>query len=144
MADKTSALDKLESQIIFEPTALDGNAINDRMMRNIAEAESVDDVLEANTTGTLKLEAVANEPVTIDAVSFHESADEYSDGGWGFFCVMQLSDGRVVTTGSRTVVLKLYKIDKLNGFPMATPVVFISNRTRNGWQAWDMTKANVD
>lgn len=141
MADKGNTLDKLESEIVFEPTALDGSAINDRMMRGIAQAETVDDVLSSNVRAVLKLDDIANEEVSVTAVSFHESADEYAEGGWGFFAVMELADGRIVSTGAKTVVLKLYQIQKLNGYPLESPVVFTSSRTRGGFNAWDMTKA---
>lgn len=139
--DTGSVMSKLDSEIVFEPTPLDGNAINNRMLQNIAEADTVDDILDANVTQTLKLEALENEAVKINAVSFHESSDEYAEGGWGFFAVMQLEDGRVVTTGSRTVVLKLYKLEKKNAFPLATPVRFTAARTRAGFRAWDMVRA---
>lgn len=144
MAKETgNILSKLESEIMFEPTPLDGNAINQRMMQNIADADTVDDILDANVTQTLKLDAIEGETVKINAVSFHESADEYTEGGWGFFAVMQLEDGRVVTTGARTVVLKLYKLDKKNAFPLDVPITFTAARTRAGFRAWDMTKAEA-
>lgn len=136
-----SALAKLDSEIVFEPTVLDGGAINDRMMRGIAEADTVDDILNANQTAVGKLDSIEGETVKVNAVSFHESADEYSEGGWGFFAVMELADGRVISTGAKTVVLKLYKLNKVNGFPLDTPVVFTAARTRSGWKAWDMTRA---
>lgn len=142
MAKEESALAKLESEVIFEPSAIDSDAINQRMMRNIAEADNVDDILSANQTETLRLDDIEDENVTVEVVSFHESADEFAEGGWGFFAVMQLADGRAITTGAKTVVLKLYQISKVNGFPLSD-VTFTAKRTRSGYRVWDVARTKT-
>lgn len=132
--------DDLEKVVKFTPSVIDGATVNDSILRGIADAETVDDVFGDGKSGTLKLQDIEGEYVTIDAVRFHESSDQYKDGGWGIFAVIELAGGRIVTTGSKTVVLKLYKLSELSGFPLGYDVVFKSSLTKSGNTAWDVDK----
>jgi hypothetical protein len=129
----------VEKTVKFTPTVLDGAAVNDGINKRIAEAETVDDLF-AGSGETLSLQDIEGEYVTIESAAFHESSDQYKDGGWGIFAVLNLDDGRVITTGSKTVVLKLYKLQELTGYPLPFAVVFKGTQTRNGFTAWDMDK----
>lgn len=131
-------MSEIETQVKFTPTVLDGATVNDGIHRSIAEAESIDDLFQGSTT--LSLQDIEGEFVNITSVAFHESSDQYKDGGWGIFAVLNLDDGRVVTTGSKTVVLKLYKLQEFGAFPLDFAVVFKGTQTRNGFTAWDMDK----
>ena len=128
----------LETTVKFTPSVIDGMAANDSILRGIAEAETVDDLFAS--TGTLKLTDIEGELVSITNCAFHEANDQFKDGGWGIFAVMTLADGRVITTGGKTVVLKLYKLAELTGYPLPFNVVFKSNQTKSGYTVWDMDK----
>lgn len=138
MADDTTTADVTET-VKFAPSVLDGATVNDSIHRKIAEANSVDELF-AGAGATLSLEDIQGEFVTITECRFHESAEQFKDGGWGIFAVLTLDDGRVVTTGSKTVVLKLYKLADLVGYPLNFAVVFTGTQTRNGFIAWDMDR----
>jgi RNAse (barnase) inhibitor barstar len=154
MAKEVSTLDALESEIVFDADTVqvDGEGINRAMNHAIANAETVDDILSANVTAVEKLKALwdANvewirNPFTVLEVSFNESSEEYADGGWGFYAVMQIADNEGVvhtlSTGSKTIVLKLYQIQKKSTFPMTVKVRFTASRTKGGYNAFDMVKA---
>ena len=153
MASKS--LDKTQSEVVFDSdtlTTTDGDAINRAMNMAIASATDVDDILSANTSAVEKLKPLwdagvewVREPVTIVSVSFNESSDEYAEGGWGFYSVMEVADKdgvvHTLSCGAKTVVLKLYQLNKHGHIPMSTPVRFTGSRTKGGFTAFDIVKA---
>jgi RNAse (barnase) inhibitor barstar len=152
--EQVSTLDKLESEVVFdaETATVDGAAINKAMNLAIANATEVDDILSANASAVEKLKTLwdtvgswVHYPVTILSVSFNESSDEFSDGGWGFYAVMEVADEdgvvHTLSTGAKTIVLKLYQINKHSTFPMTTKVEFTGSRTKGGFTAFDIVKA---
>lgn len=153
MASKS--LENVPSEIVFDSDALttsDGNAINNAMNQAIATATDVDDILSANTSAVEKLKPLwdagvdwVHNPLTITTVSFNESSDEYAEGGWGFYAVMEIVDSEGVmhtlSCGAKTVVLKLYQLNKHGHIPMKDKVQFIGSRTKQGFTAFDIVKA---
>lgn len=140
----------LSTEVVFDPdvTNVDGDAINAQMMGTIAAAESFDDILNSNVGTVEKLREILNanggrwEGVNVLSVSFNEASEEFQEGGWGFYAVMQVSDSdgivHTVSTGAKTIVLKLYQLDKHGHIPTPNPVMFVSNRTRAGYTVLDM------
>lgn len=114
------------------------NALRDQFDRQIANATSVDELFERPKP--LGLEDIEGEPVSVNAVRFVDGRDEYKAGeGLGVFMVMELGDGRVVTTGARTPLMILYKIAELGGFPIR--LRFTQSRTANNRTAWNVERA---
>jgi RNAse (barnase) inhibitor barstar len=150
-----STVDKLETEVVFDSDTVgntDGEAINKAMNMAIANATTVDDILSANASAVEKLKPLwdagvswVREPVTILSVSFNESSEEYADGGWGFYAVMEVEDNtglvHTLSCGAKTVVLKLYQLQKHSTFPMTTKVEFTGSRTKGGFTAFDIVKA---
>ena len=150
-----STVDKLESEIIFDSATVgttDGDAINRAMNQAIANATTVDDILSANTSAVESLKTLwesgvdwVRNPLTILEVSFNESNDNFADGGWGFYAVMQVADSdgvvHTVSCGAKTVVLKLYQIQKHSAFPMTVPVRVSATQTKSGFTVLDIVKA---
>jgi len=145
-----------EPEIVFDSDAVqvDGAAINRQMNLAIANATTVDDILNANVTAVEKLrdvwasgDAWIRNPVTILSVAFNESNDEFAEGGWGFYSVMEVSDTdgvvHTLSTGAKSVVLKLYQINKHSSFPMSVPVQFTGTKTKAGYTVFDMVKAEA-
>jgi hypothetical protein len=159
MPSKTdvSTLDKLDQEVVFDSdiaTKIDGDALNRKMMRSIADATDVDDILDANVTAIEKLKVLwdtnvpwVRDDVTILSVDFNESNEEYQEGGWGFYAVMEVADAdgvvHMLSTGAKTVVLKLHQINKHGSFPMQRKVRFTGSKTKSGYTVFDMVKAEA-
>lgn len=150
-----STLDALDSEIVFDSATasqIDGAALNNRMMHAIADATDVDAILDANVTQIEKLKTLwenpdswVHNPVTILSVDFNESNEEYQEGGWGFYAVMEVADSdgvvHILSTGAKTVVLKLRQIQKHSTYPMQRPVQFTGTKTKSKFTVFDMVKA---
>lgn len=106
--------------------------------RRIADAKTLDELFDSPKT--LGLEDIEGEPVSINAVRFNQARPEYAkgEGSLGAFMVMELGDGRVVTTGARTPLMMLYRIAELGGFPIT--LRFFRTRTGNDRDAWNVER----
>lgn len=118
----------------------DKTKLRDSFDRRIAEATSVDELFDAPKT--LGLDDIEGEPVTINAVRFNQARAEYAkgEGSLGAFVVMELGDGRVVTTGARTPLMMLYRIAELGGLPIT--LRFFKSRTGNERDAWNVERVS--
>jgi RNAse (barnase) inhibitor barstar len=152
-----STLDALDSEIVFDSATvqnIDGAALNNKLMHAIADATDVDSILDANVAQIEKLKALwdagtewVRNPVTVLSVDFNESNEEFAEGGWGFYAVMQVADSdgvvHILSTGAKTIVLKLRQIQKHGSYPMQRAVRFTGTKTKSNFIVFDMVKAEA-
>lgn len=138
---ETMSSKAVEPSVSIVPSIMsedDKARLRDQFDRRIAEADSVDALFDKPKT--LGLEDIEGEPVVVNAVRFNQARPEYAkgEGSLGAFVVMELGDGRVVTTGARTPLMILYRVAELGGFPLT--LRFYRNRTGNDRDAWDVER----
>lgn len=109
---------------------------------NIAEATSVDDILDANETAGLpslkESDYLWNTPLSVFDVTFQKSDAKYADGGLGSFAIIWAASDRGeelnFSTGAPNVVASLFKARELGYCTAEKPwrIVFVAKDTANG------------
>lgn len=129
------------SVVPTEMTEADRVALRNQFDSQIANAQTLDELFEKPKP--LGLEDIEGEAVTVNAVRFLKSRDEFTRNlnALGAFCVMELADGRVVTHGARTPTMVLYKIAELGGFPIKLRFHRIEGTTNDGYRPWEVERA---
>lgn len=141
----SEAVEPVDSGVVSivptEMTDADRIALRNQFDSRIANATNLDELFEK--PGTLGLEDIEGKAVTVNAVRFLKSRDEFTRNpdALGAFCVMELSDGRIVTHGARTPTMILYKIAELGGFPIKLRFYRIEKATDAGYRPWEVERA---
>jgi hypothetical protein len=118
-------------------TAEEKSNLSHQFDKRIAEAKSIDEVF--NAPSTLSLSDVEDEEVEVTGWRFLPSSERYanSEGGTGYFVVMETDKG-VITAGARSVVLKLAKAAEL-GATLPLVLTFHSSVSGNNRRVWDVS-----
>lgn len=129
-------------QLVVTGKDEDAAEVSARIDAAILSAESVEDVFNGNKT--LGLEAIANVIVDVTAIIIREGRDEFNaqDNSLGVFAVLETSLG-IVTTGARTVTLKLARAAELvaagnASFPMRLRFYQETKETAQGYRPWNV------
>lgn len=134
----SKAVEPIMGIVPMEFSDSDRQAIRESFDRKIAEASTLDELFDKPKP--LGLEDIEGESVTVNAVRFLKGAEQYKDG-LGVFCVMELSDGRVVTHGAETPLKILYKVTELGGFPIDLRFFRVAKQTAAGYRPWEVERA---
>jgi hypothetical protein len=133
--------DKEVAEVVhIQPTVLtaeEKSGLSAQFDKRIAQATSIEEVF--NAPSTLSLADVEGEEVEVTGWRFLPSSERYanSEGGVGYFVVMETDRG-IITAGARSVVLKLAKAAEL-GATLPLVLTFHSSMSGNNRRVWDVS-----
>lgn len=112
MADELRQIAALDVGAGFEIAA--------RVINEIAQAETIDDVFAANEGGPQSVEDLLGQPMGVYGVRFWKSAEKFAEGTLGVYVVADYVDASYETqmfaTGAPNVVASLRRFEMLNAY----------------------------